>query len=236
MMKKNIFILILFLLSLTGVAQQSSVDVITLKNGNVVRGKIIEQTGTLVKVYTTNKSMVEFKPDEIDKITKETSSTPEAGLTIDQEPTTQGNMIIGGSGSFYWRKSSGTNGSLIGMYLEPTAAWFVVDYLAVGAGISTGLYFNDGETSYTLGIGPLVKYYSDFGLVFSAQATYEYSHYPSTKTSWFALKPGIGYAIFLNQKVSLEPTLTYQFSSEKNNSSTQKTNRIGIDIGLTIFL
>ena len=60
-MKKLLLILTVFLISLAGIAQQSAQDVIYLKNGTVVRGKIIDQVpNQSIKVYTTNRSVVEF--------------------------------------------------------------------------------------------------------------------------------------------------------------------------------
>ena len=245
-MKKNLLILILLLFTIAGIAQQS-VDVITLKNGSVIRGRIIEQNDQLVKIYTTNRSMVELKPGEIEKMGKENSgSAPqESQLSFDEDVTTQGNMIVGGSAWLGFDKykyvTAGGKDSQFGLYLSPTIAWFVVDYLAVGTSLDLGFNINSGDFSYSLGIGPLVKYYLDAGLFFSAQASINFDHYPS-KTSYtsFSLKPGIGYAIFLNPKVALEPALTYEFNSTKYkgtmSDSKTRRNSLGIEVGFTVFL
>jgi hypothetical protein len=244
-MKKNLLILILLLFTIAGIAQQS-VDVITLKNGSVIRGRIIEQNDQLVKIYTTNRSMVELKPGEIEKMGKESSASApkESQLSMDEDVTTQGNMIVGGSAWLGYEKyknpAYGINRSEFALSLDPRIAWFVIDYLAVGADMSLGFTLNKGDFAYTLGIGPIVRYYFDFGLFLDAHGGFEYDHYPNYKYLNFYIKPGVGYSIFLNPKVALEPEITYMFHSSKYKSGmtnyTGKTNRIGLEIGFTIFL
>lgn len=246
-MKKSLLILILLLFTIAGIAQQS-VDVITLKNGSVIRGRIIEQNDQLVKIYTTNRSMVELKPGEIEKMGKESSgSAPqESQLSFDEDVTTQGNMIVGGSAWLGYEKYKykddirSLDDSEFALSLDPKVAWFVIDYLAVGADLSLGFTLNEGDFAYTLGIGPMVRYYFDFGLFLDAQGGIEYDHYPNEKYLNFYIKPGVGYAIFINPKVALEPEVTYLFHSSKHtlpgSESKAKTNRIGLEIGFTIFL
>jgi hypothetical protein len=245
-MKKSLLILILFLFTVAGIAQQG-IDVITLKNGSVIRGRIVEQNDQLVKIYTTNRSMVELRPGEIEKMEKESSgsATQESQLSLDEDVTTQGNMILGGSAWLGYDRykyiTAGGKDSQFGLYLSPKVAWFIVDYLAVGTSLNLGFNVNSGDFSYSLGIGPLVKYYLDAGLFFSAQGSINFDHYPN-KTSYtsFTLKPGLGYAIFLNPKVALEPALTYEFAANKYkgtiSDSKDRRNSVGIEVGLTIFL
>ena len=59
-------------ISIQALAQQNKQDVVYLKNGNVVRGKIIEQElNVSIKIQTVDSSVFVFKMEDINKITKE---------------------------------------------------------------------------------------------------------------------------------------------------------------------
>jgi hypothetical protein len=243
-MKKLLAILTISLLTLAGAAQQSQQDVIYLKNGTVVRGKIVEQLPDHgIKVYTSNRTMVEFKADEIDKMEKEKGGEdliPQADVL----PLTKGNMIIGGSAAIDYQKTKydfgmGTNEShrfLIGIY--PLADYFIDDNLAIGGKATISLTTGSGTTNFNIGVGPEIRYYLDNMILLKAETSLVYGTHD--KDFSISIKPGVGYAIFLNSKVALEPCLIYEFNSEtwKSNSTDYKyrTNRFGIEVGLVVFL
>ena len=243
-MKKLITIFTILLLSLAGAAQQSVQDVIYLKNGTVVRGKIVEQLPNQgIKVYTSSRTIVELKSDEIEKMEKEKVGEdliPQA----DNLPLSEGNMIIGGSVNIDWMgaKYSGGFSSdeskrfLIGPY--PLAEYFIADNLALGGSATLSLRIGDGTTNFSIGIGPEVRYYFDWGLMVKAGTSFVYGTHD--KDFSLLLKPGVGYPIYINSKVAIEPCLIYEFNSETwNVSSTEykyKSNRIGIEVGLVVFL
>jgi hypothetical protein len=242
-MKKFIMIITLCLFYLAGMAQQAAVDVITLKNGSVIRGKILEQNGQVIKIYTTNRSMVEVKPEEVESMTKESSGTAEQSRTLfDEDAFTEGNMIIGGSGRISYNKVKGATNSTFGVSVNPTFAYFVADGLAIGARLPLSYFTSGGDKSYSFGIGPIIKYYTEYLMVFNLGGAYEFEHYSTGKRGTFSLKPGVGMAFFLSPKVSLEPGIYYEFYSEKWKSSgtgfetKQKVGELGLEVGLTIFL
>lgn len=243
-MKKVIFFLAIFLLSLAVKAQQSSQDVIYLKNGTVVRGKIVEHLPNQgIKVYTANRTMVEFRADEIEKTETEKGSQDLVPVA-EEAPTKEGNMIIGGSANIEFQKSkyeypgySDTYKDFtIGIY--PLVDYFIADNLAIGGSVTLGLTTSSGKTNFNIGIGPEIRYYFDSGLLLKAETGIVYGSQNSDIS--FSIKPGVGYAIFLNSKVALEPCLIYQFSSEKlifpSETDKNKSSRFGIEIGLVIFL
>jgi len=250
-MKKLIMIISLCLFYLAGVAQSGTVDVVTLKNGSVIRGKILEQNGQVIKIYTTNRSMVEVKPDEVETMGKESGSTAAQsqtpGVTYDEDSFTAGNMIIGGSGSVDFLKQKTKVDGIVsseykrfGLSVSPTFAYFIMDGLAVGANVPLSYYSNKGDKSYSIGIGPVVKYYTDYLAVFKLSSAYEFNHSPNGKGSTLTLRPGIGMAFFLNPKVCLEPGIFYEFVSDNWKTEFSDTNRkystIGVEVGFTIFL
>lgn len=71
-MKKILLCLLLGTLSINILAQSDYLDVVYLKNGNTVRGKIIEQeAGKFVKIQLDEKNVLLFNNDEIIEIAKE---------------------------------------------------------------------------------------------------------------------------------------------------------------------
>jgi len=242
-MKKLSLILIVFLISLSGIAQQGSQDVIYLKNGTIVRGKIIEQVpNQSIKVYTASRTIAEFKMDEIEKMEKEQGGGALISST-EELPISQGNIIVGGGGTIDYYKSKTDYGVFTSEYkrtaisLYPTFLYFVTDGLAIGATLDLGLSLHDKKTDYTLGIGPEIRYYFEAGLLLKAETSYVFQS--NMKDGYLSVKPGIGYAIFINSKVALEPCLVYEFTSEKwksgTNNITDKANRFGIEIGFSKF-
>ncbi|MFN0031714.1 MAG: hypothetical protein ACKVOR_06105 [Flavobacteriales bacterium] len=70
-MKKSL-LLIAMLGFIATLCAQTTVDLLTLKNGSVIRGQIIEQTPPLqLKIKTADGSLFVFTYDEIEKITRE---------------------------------------------------------------------------------------------------------------------------------------------------------------------
>ena len=71
-MKKILLCLLLGILSINLLAQSNYLDVVYLKNGNTVRGKIIEQEADkYVKIQLDEKNVLLFNNDEIIEIAKE---------------------------------------------------------------------------------------------------------------------------------------------------------------------
>ncbi|MCH7398848.1 porin family protein [Belliella sp. DSM 107340] len=75
-MKKYLAIILFTLISILSFGQSNYQDVVYLKDGNVVRGVIIEQVpNTSIRIQTPNRSVFFFEMDEIEKLTKEKGST-----------------------------------------------------------------------------------------------------------------------------------------------------------------
>lgn len=66
-------------------AQGKQQDIVYLKNGSIIRGTIIELIpNKTVKITTSDNSLFVFQMDEIEKISKETISTPSKSLPLPQ--------------------------------------------------------------------------------------------------------------------------------------------------------
>ncbi|MCX6334789.1 MAG: hypothetical protein NT092_10895 [Bacteroidia bacterium] len=167
-------------------------------------------------------------------------------VSNDEKQIKKGDMILSGSASLYARAnhyesgstSSTTSGIHFGIY--PSLLFFVSDGLAIGTSLTAGFSTSDGNFSYDLGLGPELRYYFNFGLFIKARASYEFEHYVSSTYNTFSVEPAIGYAIFLNPHVALEPCFFYNlnFSNYDYTSSTSSyiNHVVGFEIGLSIFL
>jgi outer membrane protein len=170
----------------------------------------------------------------------------------------RGTMMIGGSVEFnsekYKTEENGqtdTNVTSTSFTLSPEFGYFVVDNLALGAGI--GLYNtvskNNAADSKNVNTGiavtPFVRYY--LGNVFfhgqagfgSGKNNYERPGFESEgKSSFTNWNLGAGYAIFLNDNVAIEPTLGYQSSAVKYDGSDEKsiTGGLYLRVGIQVYL
>lgn len=166
-----------------------------------------------------------------------------------EKPITKGNIILAGGGSINYSNvkseyiSFSSKTTLFYISFTPGFSYFIIDNLAIG--INATISYSGGKNNqyYTLGIGPMVKYYFNNGLFFNTEIDYNYLHGIKENTSvnkFFSLKPGVGYAFFLNQKVSLEPSLSYEFENVKFDSGsstiTNKENKVMLELKLNIFL
>jgi len=136
-----------------------------------------------------------------------------------------------------------TETSVFSASLTPGVSYFIIDKLAIGLNATFSYDGSKNNKSYTLGIGPELRYYFSNGLFLNAEVDYNYLHYISnnSKANYFSFKPGVGYSIFLNQKVSLEPGIFYEIADQKFKrdsfgDATIKTNTIMFDLTLNFFL
>jgi len=170
----------------------------------------------------------------------------------------QGRMLVGGSAEFRTiadkNKSGGTtttNGTRTTLSVSPSFGYFVIDQLAVGASVDTGLSkwnarsSNDVDSNTTsVQLQPFVRYYLPAGVFFqgkfglgTAKTTYD-ENYDDSKYNTSSLALSAGYAIFLSDNVALEPELGYRTSKFKDTDSDTKNINSGIflRIGFQIYL
>lgn len=136
--------------------------------------------------------------------------------------------------------------------LEPHVGYFVTDGLAVGLGIglnnSTEKYDSDNkDTQNALLVSPFARYYTPVGLFGEASVglgsvnlieQYE-GEKDEFKSGVFGWSVGVGYAIFLNEHVSLEPSFSYNSvitTADEDSKFKTKTGLFMIAVGFNIFL
>jgi hypothetical protein len=151
-----------------------------------------------------------------------------------ERPITKGNSIISGGGTFKYSQYSSN------LIFNPGYGYFVVDNLALGLN-TTFSYTKVIQKSFIYGIGPFAKYYFNNGLFLKTETFFTKGNFigyvNSYKTTNFSIIQGIGYSLFLNSKISLEPSLNYNYIYTKAGEfSTTNTNDFLFELKLNIFL
>jgi hypothetical protein len=160
-----------------------------------------------------------------------------------EKPVSRGNAIISGGGSIEYTKSvQGVNKtSTHNFNFNPGFGYFIIDNLAVGVNTTFGIE-KLSVKYYTYGIGPYAKYYFNNGLFLQTETFYSSTKAVGSithKSTVLTIAPGIGYAIFLNSKISLEPSLNYRYNNYKsdyNDGGDIKANTIFFGLKLNLFL
>jgi len=214
-MKRTLLLLTILLFSLAGTAQLSFQD-----------------------NYNYSSTSVLYKPVE--------PIAAPLSISNDEKQINRGDIIISGGASFYsWFNhyesgtlSSETSGVHFG--INPSLLFFITDGLAIGTRVSAGFSSSEGNFSYNLGLGPELRYYFDFGLFIKAGASYDFNHNESYTYNSISVEPAIGYAIFLNPHVAIEPAFYYNLDLTNYDYTTSTTkyvnNYLGIQVGISIFL
>jgi hypothetical protein len=163
-----------------------------------------------------------------------------------EKPITKGNMILSGGGTINYSKVKLSNSTqpIFEISVNPGIGYFFVNNLAIGLITDFSYYTNmDYNKNYSIGIGPTVKYYFGNGILIKGESTYGGLRGlgdSSFKSNTFTFKPGLGYAFFINSKVSLEPSLNYKYTSytseDEGNTYGAKSNNLQIELNIVIFL
>ena len=136
--------------------------------------------------------------------------------------------MIGGSAGFnnYHNKASGTNSSLL--QINPQLGFFFADNFAVGAVFG----INNFGSVKSWSASPFVRYYLKY-LFPELSYGLKRETIGDISDNSSVLKGSIGYAVFLNDNVALEPSLYYSqnFAGGKTYGSNY-----GIQLGLQIYL
>jgi outer membrane protein len=173
----------------------------------------------------------------------------------------KGAVLVGGSlalnmgNAKYESSSYNEETKLSSFQFTPEVGFFAGNGVALGLSLnlSTETQKSDQDksnkfTATDFMAGPFIRLYARNGLFFMGNYSfgkkttkYTYSGGSnSDKTNISNWKIGVGYAAFLNEHVALEPSLSYQVNSmkdeEDNSDSTYTTGQVVIGLGLSIYL
>lgn len=172
------------------------------------------------------------------------------GVTISSAQFNKGRMIAGGGVSFSRHEidnGSFVKGSSTSFGVSPRFGYFFIDQLAGGLNLSiSGSSFtpDTGTKSTTSGlnIGPFLRYYLDNGIFFHGNYGFGRGKTEFTSTEEFTSNEWgleIGYAYFLNDFVSIEPSIGYNSFNRDYKSVISDESQRGITflkIALQIYL
>lgn len=147
--------------------------------------------------------------------------------------------------------SGKSEASFTSLTLSPKVNFFVTNGFALGIATditSTSYKSKDTDskasmTQFTL--GPAIKYYTAGGFFLQGNVTFGKSNYvydgePDDNTKVSKWQLGAGYAIFLNDYVSIEPGMMYRSTQRKNNQDnfeiTEKMGEFVLSVGFNIFI
>lgn len=155
-----------------------------------------------------------------------------------EKPITKGNKIISGAGSIesFHSRSGDFGSNTFNLSLSPGVGYFIIDNLAIGINTNFSITSQGGYGFYTLGLGPYARYYFKNGLFLNGELGYNLLHglkNNATKQKEYSIIPGIGYAIFLNPKVSFEPSLNYR---HVNGPDSNSRDGVFLELKFNIFL
>ena len=170
----------------------------------------------------------------------------------------KGRILAGGSVGFsthtYKIESNNTTTTTAkstSLSFNPKAGYFIIDKLALGAGINLLTTTNkderssDKEITTSTSFDPFVRYYLDPGIFFQGSFGVGYNKFKetngntttTTKDNVSNWSLSAGYAIFLNDHVAIEPSIGYQSYITKNNPDLKFIDSsLFINVGFQIYL
>ena len=146
----------------------------------------------------------------------------------------KGNMIVGTSTNLTYSSTSTVdcdNCDAVGVFdLGLSYGYFVIDNLALNAGVNLSSSSSGGSSTSTTSIGLSARYYMNS--IF-AQAGYNTVSIKDVDGSSNSLGFGAGSSHMLSDNIALEPMLMYQMDSYDGNATS---NTLMFRIGLGLYL
>ncbi|WP_205500984.1 hypothetical protein [Rufibacter psychrotolerans] len=163
----------------------------------------------------------------------------------------QRTLMVGGSvsGSYRQIDITGPNEPVSGhrtqFDLDAKLGYFVLHDFALG--VRGAIYYykesmdNQVPTQATnVLVGPFARYYLNNGFFGEASAAVGVNKRPNiSKTDLAEFRGGVGYAIFINPKVAVEPALLFSYYQEKRvTEGNRKVTEFGptLNVGLQVYL
>lgn len=162
---------------------------------------------------------------------------PQTSANVGALPIQRGNWMIGGAlgGLGY-----SFEGKAFNINIEPSAAYFVSDGIAIGAKLIGGFTAVSGmDNEWRYGIAPTIRYFFPEGSSatgrFFTQGDIGISGSSVGSDVSLLLGAGVGYAHFITESVALEATLGYRYN-KANISTAGSTSGLNVGLGFQIYL
>ena len=209
-MKKYLVSILFVLVTTLAFAQSNYQDVVYLKNGNIIRGIIIEQVpNKSIKIETADRSVFLYQMDEIEKLTKE-EIKGKSKNTGDLSGLKTGYKGIAEMG---YQIGVGNYG-MDRLKLNVIYGYQISPYFSLGLGTGLRYYFDAGATLIPVFadfranfLNKRVSPYLSLGLGYSFDAGYHF------KGVGFLLNPTAGVSFKVSNKSSLNVGLGYEMQT-----------------------
>ncbi len=227
------FLLVLFTTSSFG--QSGYQDVVYLKNGDTIRGVIIEYVhNKLIKIKTEDKGVLVYQMDEVEKLTKEPIQA-EGGISsgeLDLKSIYRGVIELGyqiGVGDY------GTDR----LKLDLINSYQINSYFSLGFGIGLRYYFEEEEEALV----PFFAYfrsnfmdnktspYFSLGMGYSLNASRDFEGYG------FIFNPTVGITFKVSERSVMNIGIGYEIQKIMDidyfYSGSENSGAIGANIGIS---
>lgn len=147
--------------------------------------------------------------------------------------TQKGKFMLGGSSnlSFLNIKFDGNDDSLNQFQGSVGIGYFVIDNFAINAGLGyTYQKYGDNDSSDSFAFSVGARYYTPINIFVDA----DFDIQTTNSTTGTGVTLGAGYAIFLNDKVALEPAVGYRIGLSSKDDGT-KYNAFGVNLGFSFY-
>ncbi|PKQ68189.1 hypothetical protein BZG01_05465 [Labilibaculum manganireducens] len=246
---KPILIMALVILSVAGTMAQRNVDVVTLKNGNVLKGKIVRQVpGEFIELETRDKNFWKFDMEDIADIRFEAKR---------MQKTAKDSLPMKNEGMFYEVRMGALIGNKDNKNNAPfsmllSGSYLLKNGISLGAGV--------GYESFDEAQMPLfgeIKYYTrikgiksflfcqsgySFALEDKDEQNYYYGNNDIDSKGGWLINPGIGFVLGNSSKTNFTLNIGYRFQKMEqkwHNTYTDDTeylrneiNRLSIHVGI----
>ena len=211
-------------------AQQNYQDVVYLKNGSIIRGTIIEQVPNVsLKIETADKSVMVYKMDEIEKISKELIQNV-SGTSNKSSGLKSGYLGILNVG-YGFGVGHDSKGIDFGKF-DFINGYQFNPYFSLGFGTGLKFYFDESNTSLVIPlfadfrahfIDYMVSPYVAVGIGYTLEAT------PEFRGLGFMLNPSLGASIKISKRSALNIGVGYLMQRSEGGS----LNSINLDFGIS---
>jgi hypothetical protein len=182
-----------------------------------------------------------------------------------EKPFSKGYLVTGGTVSFYFEKEndlkSGISPNTDATYrtnrrsfeTDLFLGYFLINHFAIG--LKTEILLSSYKTTSDLTsstiwdikdrnmlIGPFLRYYTQPGIFFECSGGLgilnDVTNNSSFKLKTYNYSAGIGYSLFLNRNISIEPLLKYNFFHKKDLEDVEDVSsmKLSFSIGFQIYL
>lgn len=169
----------------------------------------------------------------------------------EQTQLTKGHFFVGGGFDFeYAKHNDGLKN--ISVEISPNAAIFLTNNLAAGLKFNSTTSIAKGTSlsgnSFTerqeiFSVTPFVRYYVFSYFFYEGEVGYQrywYNTDHTNKTKFWGLKGSVnmGYSLFINEHIAIEPIISYAFESIKNINEDpydRKTNILDFSVRINSF-